>query len=124
MFSWSYLNPTVTVTGTGLSDPAQVQVGLATLIISTGGLALNLQDSAWPQPFLTLWADAAQANLRYHLSTVPPAGAAGLAVTVNGARVLSPKWTYNAAGDAIVFQASSAPNTGDSIQVTYPIGCP
>ncbi len=120
LFSWNYISNEYQVTGTGLDDPASLPPDIETMV-TADGLALNLADSNWPQPFLSIWTAVARANLRYHLSTVPPMGASGLAVSLNGGSATG--WTYDAATNAVVFAPGSAPQSGDHLQVTYPIGC-
>ncbi len=46
-----------------------------------------------------------------------------MTVKVAGAVVPTANWTYDAVGNAVVFQSSSAPRNGDQVQVSYPIGC-
>ncbi len=124
LFSWNYINYTETVTGTGLADPLDLPQPIEVLVAATNGLALNLEDPSWTQAFLSVWPAVVSANLRYHLSSTPPAGPSGMKVTINGATVSSTGWTYDRSVNAVIFAASSAPQHGDQVKVTYPLGCP
>ncbi len=123
LFSWNYINPTQTVTGTGLADPLDLPPAIETMLAATNGLALNTEDSSWTQAFLSLWPAVVNANLRYHLSSIPPGGTNGMAVTINGTAVPASEWTYDGSINAVIFAAGSAPQNSDQVRVSYPIGC-
>ena len=124
LFSWTYINYTYPITGTGLSNPDALPPEIDTMVAATNGLALNLADTNWTQAFLALWPAINTANLRYYLSSTPPAGGNGMAVTINGAAAPSAGWSYDGSVNAVIFAPGSAPQNGDQVKVTYPIGCP
>ncbi len=94
------------------------------LLAATNGLALNTEDSSWlHQDTSSLWPTITSANLRYYLSSTPPAGAGRMVVTINGTAVPAAGWTYDGSVNAVIFAAGNAQQNGDQVDVTYPIGC-
>jgi hypothetical protein len=60
--------------------------------------------------------------MSYPLSGIPLGGQGPITVAVNGAIVSSSSWTYDVTSNQIVF-VQAAPQPGDTVSVTYPVGC-
>jgi len=130
LFTWNYINPTETVTGTGFSNYLQLPPSIQQMISATNGFALNTSDSKWATALTSVWTSAITAHTYYALVGSPSEGQSGIVVTVDGTAINEfagpgePNWTYQATLNAIVFNPNTdPPKIGAQISVTYPIGC-
>jgi hypothetical protein len=130
LFTWNYINPTQTVTGTGFSNYLQLPPSIQQMISATNGFALNTGDSQWANALTSVWTSAITAHTYYPLVGSPSEGQSGIVVTVDGVSISpfagpnNPNWTYQATLNAIVFNPNTdPPKIGATISVTYPIGC-
>jgi hypothetical protein len=130
LFTWNYINPTQTVTGTGFSNYLQLPPSIQQMISATNGFALNTSDPNWASALTSVWTSAITAHTYYPLVGSPSEGQNGIVVTVNGTPVKEsagpgePNWTYQATLNAIVFNPNTdPPKVGAQITVQYPIGC-
>jgi len=130
LFTWNYINPTQTVTGTGFSNYLQLPASIQQMISATNGFALNTSDSNWAKALTSVWTSAITAHTYYPLVGSPSEGQNGIIVTVNGTQINEfagpnePNWTYQATLNAIVFNPNTdPPKIGAQISVQYPIGC-
>ena len=131
LFTWNYINPTQTVTGTGFSNYLQLPPSIQQMISATNGFALNTSDSQWATALTSVWTSAIEAHTYYPLVGTPSEGDNGIVVTRNGQNIPqyegsgtnNPNWTFQATINSIVFTANDPPQVGDQISVTYPIGC-
>ncbi len=130
LFTWNYINPTQTVTGTGFSNYLQLPPSIQQMISATNGFALNTMDSNWATALTSVWTSAITAHTYYPLVGSPSEGQNGIVVTVNGTKISQlagpgqPNWTYQATLNAIVFNPNTdPPKVGAQITVQYPIGC-
>ena len=131
LFTWNYINPTQTVTGTGFSNYLQLPPSIQQMISATNGFALNTEDATWGTALGSIWTSAITAHTYYPLVGTPSEGQTGVVVTVNGTPIKelagpgpSPNWTYQATLNAIVFNPNTdPPKVGAQITVQYPIGC-
>ena len=130
LFTWNYINPTQTVTGTGFSNYLQLPPSIQQMISATNGFALNTSDPKWASSLTSVWNSAITAHTYYPLVGSPSEGQSGITVTVDGTVITEfagpgePNWTYQATLDAIVFNPNTdPPKIGAQISVTYPIGC-
>ncbi len=129
LFTWNYLNPTQTKTGTGFSNYLELPPSIQQMISATNGFALNTGDPAWASALTSVWTSAITAHTYYPLIGSPSEGQTGIEVTVNKVTIppttgTSVNWTYQPALNAIVFNpATDPPGIGALISVTYPIGC-
>ena len=127
LFTWNYINPTATVTGTGLSDILQLPPAIQLMVTSTNGFAFNTGDAAWTTALGSIWASATTASTYYPLVGVPSGGATGMTVTVNGVTISefgggAANWSYEATLNALIFN-TDPPGIGAEISVTYPVTC-
>jgi hypothetical protein len=129
LFTWNYVNPTLTDTGSGFSDPAQIPAALGVMLSDTGGVALNTGDSQWTTALSSIFQPAVESR-SYPLTVIPSEGTTDMAVTVDGvvvaeyAGVDEPNWSYDATLNAIVFNPNlDPPGVGAVITVSYPIVC-
>jgi hypothetical protein len=88
------------------------------VIQATGGVSLSICTSDWDALLRTLAEKSFGFTRRFPLSGVPEGQ---VQVSVNGVPVNG--WTFDAAGNAVVFDASSTPSPGASIDVTYTPRC-
>jgi hypothetical protein len=129
LFTWNYINPTQTKTGTGFSNYLELPPSIQQMISATNGFALNTSDPVWANALTSVWTSAITAHTYYPLVGSPSEGQSGIAVTVNGVLIpatsgASVNWTYQATLNAIVFNPNTdPPKIGAQISVTYPIGC-
>jgi hypothetical protein len=130
LFTWNYINPTQTVTGTGFSNYLQLPPSIQQMISATNGFALNTSDPNWATALTSVWTSAITAHTYYPLVGSPSEGQNGIVVTVNGSKVSElagpgqPNWTYQPTLNAIVFNPNTdPPKVGAQITVQYPIGC-
>jgi hypothetical protein len=130
LFTWNYINPTETKTGTGFSNYLQLPPSIQQMISATNGFALNTGDPAWANALTSVWNAAITAHTYYPLVGSPSEGQSGITVKVDGVNIKelagpnNPNWTYQATLNAIVFNPNTdPPKIGATIQVTYPIGC-
>jgi len=130
LFTWNYINPTQTVTGTGFSDLLQEPPAIQQMLTATNGFAINSSDAAWTTALGSVWTSAITASTYYVLLGVPSEGQSGMVVTVNGTQISEfagpgePNWTYQATLNAIVFNPNTDPPAlGAVITVTYPVVC-
>jgi len=130
LFTWNYINPTQTITGTGFSNYLELPPSIQQMISVTNGFALNTADAAWAKALTSVWTSAITAHTYYPLVGSPSEGQSSITVTVDGTVISEfagpeePNWTYQAALDAIVFNPNTdPPKIGAQISVTYPIGC-
>ncbi|MEW5742524.1 MAG: choice-of-anchor D domain-containing protein, partial [Myxococcota bacterium] len=134
-FSFSFVGPTQTTgmgactyDGTNTPDPRETG-----MVSRTGGVMseiCNLFNVA-------LWRPEAQrvgqavfgARATWFLTATPsPAAAAGLTVSIGGVPVPETggngrNWSYDAARNAVVFEAASLPAPGQSVSFAYSVAC-
>jgi hypothetical protein len=130
LFTWNYINPTQTQTGTGFSNYLQLPPSIQQMISATNGFALNTNDSHWATALTSIWTSAITAHTYYPLVGSPSEGQNNIIVTVDGTVIKEfagpgePNWTYQATLNAIVFNPNTdPPKIGAQISVQYPIGC-
>ena len=115
LFTWNYINPTQTVTGTGFSNYLQLPPSIQQMISATNGFALNTSDPHWATALTSVWTSAITAHTYYPLVGSPSEGQNGIVVTVNGTVISEfagpnePNWTYQATLNAIVFNPNTDP---------------
>ncbi len=132
LFTWNYINPTQTVTGTGFSNYLQLPPSIQQMISATNGFALNTSDNNWATALTSVWTSAITAHTYYPLVGSPSEGQNGIIVTVDGVQINEyaggsagqANWTYQATLNAIVFNPNTdPPKIGAQVTVQYPIGC-
>jgi hypothetical protein len=130
LFTWNYINPTQTVTGTGFSNYLDLPPSIQQMISASNGFALNTDDPQWATALTSIWTAAITAHTFYPLVGSPSEGQKGITVTVNGVSVAQyaepnePNWTYLPTINAISFNPNTdTPRVGAQITITYPIGC-
>ena len=87
----------------------------------TGGSVENICTGDWGTALARISSAVFGPTTRFPLS-VHPSDPTQLTVTVNGQTVTT-GWHYDAASNAVVFDASAAPAAGSTVTVTYPVGC-
>jgi len=88
---------------------------------ATGGVTENVCTSDWGATVAQLALAAFGPTTHFPLS-VKPADTTQIQVEVNG-QVVTSGWSYDAATNSVVFDQASAPPSGSSIDITYPVGC-
>jgi hypothetical protein len=91
------------------------------LAAATGGIVESICTPDWASSLKKLSETTFGARRRFPLSQVPE-DPAQLQVVVDGAPQPT-GWTYEAAENAVVFDATSAPPAGSFVEITYPLGC-
>ncbi|MBS2027126.1 MAG: choice-of-anchor D domain-containing protein [Deltaproteobacteria bacterium] len=87
----------------------------------TGGDVENICDSDWGAPLANI-ATASLGPVQSFPLSGHPSDPTQITVTVNGQPVTS-GWSYDPTSNTVVFTQGSAPPTGSSVQITYPVGC-
>jgi hypothetical protein len=86
-----------------------------------GGITDNICNSDWGGTLGRLAKAAFGPATRFPLSATP-SDATQITVVVNGQPATS-GWTYDPATNMVVFDNTSAPQAGTSVDITYPLGC-
>src|SRR6202012_1734477 len=87
LFTWNYINPTQTITGTGFSNYLQLPPSIQQMISATNGFALNTADNQWATALTSVWTSAITAHTYYPLVGSPSEGQNGIRVLLDGTPV-------------------------------------
>jgi hypothetical protein len=93
------------------------------VVTKSGGTTLDICAGDYGAFLETLAVRAAGPQRDFRL-TAPAAGVGEITVTVDGAAVAPPAWTYDAAANAVLFAGDSVPRPGQIIEVRYRSVCP
>ncbi|WP_375773835.1 choice-of-anchor D domain-containing protein [Archangium gephyra] len=88
---------------------------------ATGGVVESICTPNWAASLERISERTFGPNRTFRLSE-PPADSSRILVRVNGMEVKT-GWTYDPATNAVSFEQGAAPAPGDTVQVTYPVGC-
>lgn len=124
MFTFSNIGPYLSPAPTGACtyDGSGVANRYRSVVMGTGGVRAEICNTNWGATLQQLGQTAFGARTQFFLTNQPAAGQP-LDVKINGMSLPAGAWSYDSASNSINFTATSRPQAGQTLTITYPVTC-
>lgn len=124
MFTFSTIGPFLAMAPPGCSyDGGGDPLRYSAITTFTSGVQDEICSSSWATTLQNLGRTAFGYRTQFYLNNTPDLSAQPLDVRINGVTVPTTGWTFDTASNSIVFTATTTPQAGETLTVTYATVC-